>query len=429
MIGIGGAGGEGAGGRGVGGESGLGGNGAGGSGTGGNAAGGSGAGGNAAGGSGAGGHVVDAGMDVRDAPVDMGADIPVDRPVDAIIDVPADVLVCGTGTHRCGSSCVANSSTANCGPTACVPCPVPANASATCDGTSCGFSCNTGFTLVGGACVRTCDMNCAATAITVNPPGGRFTGTTSGTSANSGSCGGSNAPETVYQLTLTQTSDVFVTTHGSKLDTVIYMRRGCCGAEVACNDNADGRTTSVLSATSLTPGTYDIFVDGAGTTGGQYTVDIYTSAASTNPGEDCGRPMRIANLPISGATTCGYRDDYSAAASTCGKDDGGLDVVFYFVLDQTTTVTFDTCTGTCIDTELYIRDVCTSQALANEIACNDDACGGQPANPDSCLMTASQSRVSAQLGPGVHYVVLDTFVNPGVPTCGLISLAPSNVPP
>jgi hypothetical protein len=79
---------------------------------------------------------------------------------------------------------------------------------------------------------------------------------------------------------------------------------------------------------------------------------------------------------------------------------------------------------------LYIRDVCTLPTLANEIACNDDACGGQPSNPDSCFMTASQSKVQAQLGPGVHYVVVDTFVNPApAPTCGLYSLNPNNVPP
>jgi hypothetical protein len=353
----------------------------------------------------------------------------VDRPVDAIVDVPPDVLVCGTGTHRCSNACVANSSTATCG-ASCTACPVPANSTATCDGVMCGFTCNVGFTLVSGACVRTCDINCALNATTVTPPGGRFTGTTSGTSANTGSCGGANAPEAVFQLTLTQTSDVFVTTHGSKFDTVVYMRSGCCGTEIACNDNADGRTTSVLSATGLAAGTYDIFVDGAGTASGQFSVDIYASPSSTMPGEDCGRPTRIANMPITGASTCGYRDDYNSPPfSQCGGSNGGLDVVYYFVLDQSTTVTFDTCTGTCIDTELYLREVCTVPLLTPS-ACNDDACGGQPANPDSCLMTPSQSLLSATLGAGVHYVVLDTFVNPApTPTCGLYSLNPTNVPP
>ena len=65
--------------------------------------------------------------------------------------------------------------------------------------------------------------------------------------------------------------------------------------------------------------TSDIFVDAAGTTGGAYTVDIYTSPTSgVRKVESCGRPTRITNTPIIGNTTA-YRDDYSAAEAmlTC----------------------------------------------------------------------------------------------------------------
>jgi hypothetical protein len=418
-IGIGGAGGAGAGGTGMGGT-GSGGNGAGGTagtGMGGTAVGGSGAGGTGVGGAGVGGHIVDAGPDVRDAIVDV-----------PIVDVGPDLPVCDTahGQHRCGDTCVLNSSIANCGPTSCTPCPVPANSVASCDGTSCGFVCNVGFVPVNGACVRTCDMNCAIAATKVTLPGGRFTGTTTGTSANAGSCGGASAPEAVFQLVLTQQSDVFVTTHGSKFDTVIYMRNGCCGTEIACNNDMDGRTTSMFNALGVAAGTYDIFVDGAGSTGGAFTVDIYTSPTSANPGESCGRPTRITTAPIIGNTT-GYRDDYHAAEPTCGRDDGGLDVVYYFVLDQTTTISFDTCTNTCIDSILYLRDVCTAPTAMADVACNDDACSAD----STCFpQSSSQSKVQAQLGPGVHYVVLDTLINPQpAPNTGLFTISPNNVPP
>ncbi len=424
MIGAGGAGGEGEGAGGTG----MGGSGGGGAGSGGTAAGGSGAGGTAAGGTGAGGtgvggRVVDASADMRDGSVvDTGVDIPVDR----VVDVGPDLPVCDTahGMHRCGETCVSNSSTASCGPTSCTACPVPANSVASCDGAACGFTCNAGFTLVNGACVRVCDTTCATNATKVTLPGGRFTGTTTGTSANAGSCGGGNAPEAVFQLVLTQTSDVFVTTHGSKFDTVIYMRNGCCGNEIACNNDADNRTTSMFTAVGLAAGTYDIFVDGAGATGGAYTVDIYTSLTSAMPGESCGRPLRISNTLISGSNTCSYRDDYSGS---CGRNDGGIDVVYYFVLDQTTTVSFDTCTNTCIDSVLYLRDVCTATTAAAEDACNDDSCTAD----STCFGTQpSQSKVQAQLGPGVHYLVVDTLMNaaPAV-NCGLYSVNPNNVPP
>ena len=451
-LGLTGAGGSlvGAGGNGIGGEgAGVGGNGAGGTigGTGGNGAGGFGAGGFGAGGTGAGGNNVggmggsgtggtgsggsgtggtgtggrDAGADVRDATVDR-----------VIVDVGPYLPVCDTahGQHRCGETCVLNSSTASCGPTSCTPCPVPGNSTSSCDGTSCGFVCNPGFVAVSGACVRTCDTNCAIGATKVTLPGGRFTGTTSGASSNTGSCGGGNAPEAVFQLVLTQTSDVFVTTHGSKFDTVIYMRNGCCGTEIACNNDADNRTTSMFNALGVAAGTYDIFVDGAGSTGGAYTVDIYTSPTSAMPGESCGRPTRITNAPVSGASTCGYRDDYHASDMVCSRNDGGLDVVYYFVLDQTTTVTFDTCTNTCIDSVLYLRDVCTSAMAPPDTVCNDDACDADGSCfPKTAGGVGSQSKVQAQFGPGVHYVVLDTLVNPSPsPSCGLYSLTPNNVP-
>lgn len=408
---------EGTGGKGLGGMgmAGAGGTGAGGAGTGGSATGGKGA-----GGTGMGGHVVDGSVDTRDGSViDTGVDLP--------IDIGPDVPACDTthGMHRCGDTCVSNSSIASCGPTSCAPCVPPANASATCDGTTCGFTCGAGFTPVGGACVRTCDTNCAATATSVPLPGGRFPGMTTGTSANAGSCGGGNAPEAVFQIVLTETSDVFVTTHGTKFDTVVYMRRGCCGTEIACNDNADGRNTSVINAVGLSPGTYDIFVDGAGTASGAFSVDIYASPTSTQSGESCGRPMRISNMPITG-DSCDYRDDDFPIGAGCGIDDGGRDIFFYFVLDAPTMVTFDTCLGTCFDTELYFRDVCTTHTKMNEVACNNDACGGQPANPDSCYQAPVQSKVGAMLPAGLHYVVLDTVVNE--PTCGLFTINPTNVP-
>jgi len=425
MIGTGGDDHEGTGGKGVGGM-GMGGTGNGGGGRGGTGAGGAGTGGGATGGKGVGGigmggHVVDAAVDTHDSGVsDTGSDLPVDGGP----DVPGCDLA--HGMHHCGDTCVSNSSIATCGPLSCTACTVPANGSATCDGAVCGFTCNAGFMPVGGACVRACDTNCGATAISVPLPGGRFTGTTKGTSANSGSCGGNNAPEAVYQIVLTETSDVFVTTHGTKFDTVVYMRRGCCGAEIACNDNLDNRNTSAINALGLSPGTYDIFVDGAGTASGAYTVDIYASPSSALPGESCGRPMRISNMPIVG-NSCGYRDDDFPAGSMCSINNGGNDIVFYFLLDAPTMVTFDTCLGTCFDSELYFREVCTTHTGVNEVACNDDACGGLPANPDSCFDSAVQSKVGAMLGAGLHYIVLDTVVVE--PTCGLFTLNPTNVPP
>ena len=265
---------------------------------------------------------------------------------------------------------------------------------------------------------------CDSVARFVTLPGGRFTGTTSGDSANEGTCGGSDAPEAVFKVVLNDKSDLFVTTHGTGFDTVLYLRNGCCGPEVACNDDADGRKTSVLSQRGLVPGTYYIYVDGASSAdAGPFTVDIYATPAAVNPGEACGIPLPIA----AGATpgnTCGFQDDYSPPA-TCSNAAGanGLDQVYYFVLDQKTSVTFSTCDNTCIDTVLYVRDVC-SLAGAQSV-CDDDSCRAT----GSCQPAGNmvQSKLTTTLTEGVHYLFLDTFAAAQVP-CGDFTITSTGIP-
>jgi hypothetical protein len=332
------------------------------------------------------------------------------------------------GVHLCGAVCVSNQSVNNCG-ASCSACPIPANGTSTCDGTACGISCNTGFTPQGALCVpANCIATCDQGATAVTTPGRRFTGTTSGLSTSAGSCGGGSAPEDVFRLVLTATSDIFVTTHGTGFDTVVYMRRGCCGTELGCNDNADGRKTSVLSLTAVPAGTYEIFVDGAAPgAAGPFTVDIFATPTSPHPGDNCGHPIHISTAPVAG-TTCGspaapttpYGDDL-APQNCLDMNEGGLDVVMYFVLDAPTDVAFNTCNGTCIDSVLYTREVCTQQGTQG--ICDDDACRAA----EDCFPDQNQSRISDTLDAGVHYLILDTYPNPG--TCGAFNVTPSGIPP
>jgi hypothetical protein len=83
---------------------------------------------------------------------------------------------CPAGTHACGETCSSNLSVSSCG-TSCTPCPVPSNATATCDGTSCGVACPNGYRLnlrgpdagmsccevpPGAVCDHLTDCGCAA---------------------------------------------------------------------------------------------------------------------------------------------------------------------------------------------------------------------------------------------------------------------------
>jgi hypothetical protein len=263
---------------------------------------------------------------------------------------------------------------------------------------------------------------CDAVTTFVPLPGGRFTGTTSGTSANEGSCGGDMAPERVFKIDLFAKSDLFVTTHGTAFDTVVYLRRGCCGPELACNDDADERGTSVLTARGLTAGTYYVYVDGASASdAGDFTVDIYATPAAPNDGDACGNPTRIGAADVTGST-CGFQDDYSYSPTTgCpGAVSGpnGFDQIYYFVLDQESDVTFSTCNNTCIDTVLYLRDVCSE--TSSQRACDDDSCRAS----GSCQPGGNQvqSRVSARLAAGVHYLVLDTFAAAQL-ACGTFTIS------
>ena len=72
-------------------------------------------------------------------------------------------LVCGSGTHLCGSTCVSDTSVTSCG-SSCSPCGAPVNGTATCVGGACGASCPSGATVCGGACVLLASdaSNCGA---------------------------------------------------------------------------------------------------------------------------------------------------------------------------------------------------------------------------------------------------------------------------
>ena len=103
--------------------------------------------------------VVDAGSTSDATTVDTGSVID-----SAVADMGTPV-VCGSGTHLCGSSCVSDTSVTLCG-SSCTACAVPTGGSATCSGGVCGQSCPSGMTLCGGACIAlTTTANCGACGV------------------------------------------------------------------------------------------------------------------------------------------------------------------------------------------------------------------------------------------------------------------------
>jgi len=116
--------------------------------------------------------------------------------------------------------------------------------------------------------------------------GGTFSGTTSGTSTQAGSCGSSGtSPEQVFQWTPLASGTATIQTcgAGTSFDTVLYLRSGSCasGPEVAagCNDDACTNATGLNRASRLTPTvtagqTYYIVVDGYGGAQGTFSLTV-----------------------------------------------------------------------------------------------------------------------------------------------------------
>lgn len=124
----------------------------------------------------------------------------------------------------------------------------------------------------------TCD---AATQI--EPVTQTLTGSLAGYTADeTGTCGGAGA-DRVYTFTLE--APAIFSAHASGFDTVLYLREGCAGAELACNDDiADDDLGSSIEA-ELQPGTYTLFLDAFDTDDGAFALELTFDPI---PGLDAG---------------------------------------------------------------------------------------------------------------------------------------------
>jgi hypothetical protein len=161
----------------------------------------------------------------------------------------------------------------------------------------------------------------------------------------------------------------------------------------------------VLRATNLAAGTYTLFVDGAGTASGSYTLDIYIDPTGGVSGERCSRPIFWATGTASQTgTTCGFDDDMGGVGCEYSGSGDAPDVVYYVVVPATRTVSFSSCTTGCTnyDSTLSLRSVCNATAT---LACRDDGCRSGCAG----ALSSRQSSISASLAPGIYYFAVDGY--------------------
>ncbi len=130
----------------------------------------------------------------------------------------------------------------------------------------------------------------------------RVTASTSGAGDNfePGCVTTSDAPERVYSVTVPGTManlrfNAGLTVTGS-YNSVLYVRRDSCSTDLACSD------TPNLNIAPAQPGTYFVFVDGAGIAEGTFTLDV---SGVINAGQPCD-PLQIQSgmFTCSGTTTC-----------------------------------------------------------------------------------------------------------------------------
>jgi hypothetical protein len=261
-------------------------------------------------------------------------------------------------------------------------------------GTECGdYKFNVQTYIPGAMLNETYASAQSAGELSTRTTGVTYTGnTTSMVDHYSGTCGAGTAPDAVFSFTLASSTRVRIDTTGSAFNTSISLRNNLY-AEVTCN--ATG-TASVIDQT-LTPGTYFVIVDGAGTANGNYQINFTPYLPAPNTNETFGTAYAIGDLTTRSAaftsSTTGMVNHYSstaAAASNNGCSAGAAaDAVFSFTLTATKDVIIDT-VGSSFDTSLSLWN-----SAFTRLNCDDNGAG-------------TQSRiVRTGLAAGTYYVIVD----------------------
>ena len=129
----------------------------------------------------------------------------------------------------------------------------------------------------------------------------------------SGSCGG-DGPDRVYTLTLPARARVVIEARGA--DPLLYVRRGCEGTEIACNDDISEADRSARIDGALDAGTYNVFVDAYDNT----TTDVTLIVTVTyDMVIDAGRTPDAGSTPEPDAATVATDDAGVLENSDAGR--------------------------------------------------------------------------------------------------------------
>jgi len=233
--------------------------------------------------------------------------------------------------------------------------------------------------------------------------------TTGGAHALVPSCiEGGTAPERVYEITLTERSQL-VADLSSSYDGALFLRAQCgAGEDLACNDDAGGSTARSHVDATLDPGTYYLVVDGYGDAAGAYDLVVQASPLQALAAV-CGAADALPlGQPVSG-TTEGSQDYFQA---TCAGGARAPDHVYR--LDVTQRSRLRVRQESNHDGALYLRRSC--EEPTSEFACNDD------------MGDTRHSEIRTVVDPGTYFVYSDGYSGGEAPAAGSYTIRADTAP-
>jgi hypothetical protein len=179
-------------------------------------------------------------------------------------------------------------------------------------------------------------------------------GTTSGSSRLSASCGGERAPDAGFRFAAPRAGRYVFSTEGSAIDTVLSVRRGgCAGTELACNDDTTDLTSSVV--VELDEGdAVTAVVDGFDGSSGDYALGVHELVC---PDGDLG--SRIGARLLSDASP-GRLDRLRASCAAAAA----REVALRFTAPVAGVYRFDPSPSDYAATVAILRDDCSGEELA-----------------------------------------------------------------
>ncbi len=171
-----------------------------------------------------------------------------------------------------------------------------------------------------------------------------------------GSCGGAGSPDAEFTFTAPADGTYTFDTHGSQLDSVLYVLDGTCdGTELGCNDDGDGHQ-SALSLALLSGQSVTIVVDGHDATGGPFTLRVQGGGLTCPLGTIAG--------PLPTTVSADTTFLFDGNAGSCGGQ-AGPDASYTFTAPAAGTYSFNTF-GSSFESIVYVQDgVCAG----NQISC------------------------------------------------------------